>query len=224
LNRSTGDLISPPQGYNSGAGNGPEIAIDNSGNVWTGGDVTELNGSTGAPISPSTGYTAAGATFIAVDSSNNIWLTTGVTYSQPYGNLTSFGSVIKLNGTTGAPISPSTGYTAGGSLNPSGLAIDGSGNVWLANHTQTECTCENLIELNGSTGAVISGSTGYVGGGIINPAALAIDGSGNVWVANGVDADLYTYATSITEFVGAAAPVVTPQAVAVANHSIATRP
>lgn len=144
---------------------------------------------------------------------------------KPYGTLTSFGSVTKLNGTTGAPISPSTGYAAGGSLIPSGLAIDGVGNVWLANHTQDVCTCENLIELNGSAGDVISGSTGYVGGGIINPTALAIDGSGNVWVANGVDADLYTFATNITEFVGATAPVVTPQAVAVEkNHSVATRP
>jgi hypothetical protein len=127
-----------------------------------------------------------------------------------------------LNGSTGAPISPSTGYTAGGSLIPSGLAIDGVGNVWLANHTQDVCTCENLIELNGSTGAVISGPTGYAGGGIINPTALAIDGSGNVWVANGTGVS--TFATSLTEFVGGTVPVVTPQDVAVATHSVATRP
>lgn len=126
----------------------------------------------------------------------------------------------KLNGSTGAAISPSTGYSLGGSLSPLSMAIDGAGNVWTGNGGGNElCTqnCWNLVELSGSTGDFISGSIGYLGGGLFAPGSIAIDGSGNVWTANGEVAD------SLTEFVGAAAPVV-PLAAAVANHSIATRP
>ena len=50
----------------------------------------------------------------------------------------------------------------------------------------------------------ISGSGGYTGGGLLNaPSDLAIDGSGDVWVPNSNN-------NTIVEFVGAAAPVVTP--------------
>ena len=53
--------------------------------------------------------------------------------------------------------------------------------------------------------AAISGSNGYQSpgeGGDFSPYFVAIDGSGNVWVAN-ADGNL-------AEFVGAAVPVVTP--------------
>jgi hypothetical protein len=50
-----------------------------------------------------------------------------------------------------------------------------------------------------------------------SPAAIAIDGSGNVWVTNTGD-------SSLTEFVGAAAPVVTPLAAAVKNNNQGGQP
>ena len=46
---------------------------------------------------------------------------------------------------------------------------------------------------------------------------MAIDGSGNLWVAN------FT-GNTLTEFVGLAAPVVTPIAAGVANNTLGTRP
>ena len=61
----------------------------------------------------------------------------------------------------------------------------------------------------GSTSA-LSPNAGYSGGGLSTPTGLAIDNSGNVWVTNTGD-------SSLTEFVGAAAPVVTPLATAVKN-------
>jgi hypothetical protein len=230
LNGSTGAPISPSGGYTGGGLYQPtSIAIDNSGNVWAGnglspGSVSLLNGSTGAPISPSTGYTGGGLYIplgIAIDSSDNIWIANASVYDLNTHKTTTPGSVTKLNGSTGAPISPSTGYSLGGSLSPLSMAIDGVGNVWTGNDGgKTNCTqnCWNLVELNGSTGDFISGSAGYLGGGLFQPGSIAIDGSGNVWTANG------DVANSLTEFVGAAAPVVTPLAAAVANHSIATRP
>jgi len=67
----------------------------------------------------------------------------------------------------------------GGGLNyPWSIAIDGSGNAWVANlNTST-------VSKFSSKGTAISPATGYAGGGLNNPVAIAIDGSGNAWIAN----------------------------------------
>lgn len=95
-----------------------------------------------------------------------------------------------------------TGFTGGGLSNPSAIAIDGSGNVWVADEFSG-----SISEFN-SSGTAISGSNGYTGyaatgSTLDNPYAIAIDGSGNIWVPS------YS-ANTLTEFVGAASPVVTP--------------
>jgi hypothetical protein len=64
-----------------------------------------------------------------------------------------------------------------------GIAIDGLGNVWVANNQTSSPTQSGLSELS-SSGVAISPSTGYTGGGLYAPYVIAIDGSGNVWVAN----------------------------------------
>ena len=53
-----------------------------------------------------------------------------------------------------------------------------------------------------STGSIVSGSN-YFSSGLNLPTAIAIDGSGNAWVAN-------NSTNTVSEFVGAATPVVTP--------------
>ncbi len=50
-------------------------------------------------------------------------------------------------------------YTGIGLLNPQGLAIDGSGNVWIANNG-TAPNSSSVTELS-NTGTVLSGATGY---------------------------------------------------------------
>jgi len=61
-------------------------------------------------------------------------------------------------------------YTVASTLG--GIAIDSSGNVWVANWS-------NSVTKLSSTGSIIG--TYSVG---TNPVGIAIDGSGNVWVAN----------------------------------------
>ncbi|MFH0971320.1 MAG: NHL repeat-containing protein, partial [Candidatus Micrarchaeota archaeon] len=56
------------------------------------------------------------------------------------------------------------------------LAIDPSGNVWVANMGMEE---NNVMKLDGSTGALLG--TFPVG---FDPEGVAADGSGNVWVTN----------------------------------------
>jgi hypothetical protein len=67
-----------------------------------------------------------------------------------------------------------------------------------------------------NAGAAISPSTGYVSGAPTSPVGIAIDISGNVWIAN-------SGTGGVTELIGGAAPVA-PLATAVANKTTGARP
>ncbi len=94
---------------------------------------------------------------IAIDSSNNIWVT----------NISS-GTVTNIN--------PATGVTAGtynAGSTPGDLAIDSTGNVWIANTYYGSVT-----EVN-PAGAIVGT---YTVGGV--PEGIAIDSSDNVWISD----------------------------------------
>jgi streptogramin lyase len=205
---STGLAITTSPGdQGGGINNDPvSLAIDASGDIWvtdsiTLGAISEFNsaGSTpGSPISSSTGDTGGGLADpwgIAVDPNGNVWVA----------DSSSTQSRISLFGAGGTPISSSVGYTGGGLDVPQGIAVDGAGNVWVVNRGSTATSApypdSSISEFN-SSGVAISPSTGYQAGLNIS-LSLAIDGSGNVWTAN-------SNLNTVTEFVGAASPVVTP--------------
>jgi hypothetical protein len=182
------------------------LAIDASGNIWISDSITlgalsefyATGASSGTAESGTNGDTGGGLDDpwgLAVDGSGNVWLADSGTGANR----------ISLFGAGGTAISSPTGYTGGGLNIPEGIAIDGAGNVWVANRATTATSApypdSDISEFN-SSGTAISPSTGYQAGLNLN-LRIAIDGSGNVWVTN---ASL----NSITEFVGAATPVVTP--------------
>ena len=68
------------------------------------------------------------------------------------------------------------------------------------------------------TPALPSPRATILGTGLGGNYALAIDISGNIWVAN------TSGSCSIVEFIGIAAPVVTPIVTAVKNNTLGTRP
>jgi PKD repeat protein len=76
-------------------------------------------------------------------------------------------------------------FTGGGIDGPTGIAIDASGNVWTTNsyNKNGQGTVESVAELS-SSGVAISPSSGFSGGGLANPQTIAIDLTGNVWVAD----------------------------------------
>jgi streptogramin lyase len=70
-------------------------------------------------------------------------------------------------------------FTGGGLASPAGLAVDASGNIWVANASGNSVT-----ELS-STGSLLTGAAGYTGSNnILGAQAIALDRAGNVWLAD----------------------------------------
>ena len=88
---------------------------------------------------------------------------------------------------------------------PSGIAIDGAGDVWFSNFGNSSINYVNssITEFSKS-GSILSTANGYLGSGSLAALSdLAIDGSGDVWVTNNRN-------KSISEVIGVAVPVITP--------------
>jgi sugar lactone lactonase YvrE len=186
------------------------IAVDIHGNAWvTNRDsglsqIIEFSGSAPSTSSTFTGGGLGAPATIAFDPSNNAWVTDDSNESDTNGDALS-----EFNA-SGTPITNSDGYSGGGLDAPWGIAIDGNGNVLVANdfvNPLTSATNFCISEFK-STGAAITGSSGYESSSLDEPETPAIDGSGNLWVANYQSSSPGT----VTEFVGIASPVVTPQA------------
>jgi hypothetical protein len=101
-------------------------------------------------------------------------------------------------------------YSGGGLSSPTALAIDGNGSVWVANGNGSLSHFSN-------GGTVISPSNGFVDSSLSTPTGIVLDGAGNVWISNGGNA-------SITEFIGGAAPVITPTVSASSSNSLGVKP
>ena len=193
LLNSAGSPLSGPTGYTTPLFAFPVVvAVDGNHNGWIGNqaDVTVTkvapNGSSFQNFT-----CCVGASGIAIDQSNNVWVANF------------YGSSASLISSTGGVVSNGT-YTGAGSLNhPQGIAVDGVGNVFLANYRAGYLT-EIAGASTSSYGQSISPATGLGGdAGLLEAFALALDASGNVWVSNqGND--------TITKFIGLAVPVKTP--------------
>ena len=132
------------------------LALDGSGNPWvvnSNSSISELNGSTGAALSPAGGFTGNGldtsSYSIAIDRSGEPW----VLNSSSVSRFTASGAAF-----SGSP------YTGGGLYNPPNygflstrnIAFDASGNAWIPDYYMAK-----LTELNGITGASMSGANGF---------------------------------------------------------------
>ncbi len=119
---------------------------------------------------------------------------------------TKSGSLIKV-GNTGSMLGT---FTGGGLSNPTSLAIEGSGSVWIANSN-------NSVSVFTNTGTALSPAAGFTGANLSTPSSIAIDTAGNVWISNAGN-------STVTEFLGAADPVLTPLATGVKTGTIGVKP
>ena len=235
------------------AGTGPfDVAIDGTGNIWIvnsgGTNITKLS-STGSTLATTTATNLDGPTSLAIEPglTGVVWVANGFTsgagnnvgyipntgatgYSDTLGSTYyAYGNAIDASGniwfgnlpeSAGATVSKlnaaatsGTNFALNSNTNssPENLAIDGNGNIWVV-----DVGIDSLFEMSNS-GTVLTPTTGVALNSSAIPASLAIDGSGNLWYTTTNDADLH-------ELVGAAAPVATPLAYAVANSVLGTRP
>jgi len=227
------------------------VAFDTNGYIWSGnqgtasassgGTTTTVMGTTdttpaampitGSPFSINSTTTAYDINpyTIAFDHQNYAWISAagGVAEFSP---ATSSGTTLQ----SGTQTRGVYGVTNTGSAGTA-VAVDGTGNVWLASYnggaTNTSgviTTTSNLEKYAGSQastpGAALTGTAGLRSdqSSIDKPEGIAIDGSGNVWLAN---IGIVAHATgSLTEFVGVASPVITPIAAALHQNKLGVCP
>jgi sugar lactone lactonase YvrE len=238
---STGQLVSGATGFTTGGLAYPiAVAIDTNATAWVIDYLNQhlsLLSSTGQPLSGSTGYSSPELQFpvsLAIDASNNAWL--GNSYGgavvkvSPNGSQVTFTSYACCNWAGGIAIDQrgyvwvanymgdsisqlagdgtvvSKGYSDNKASisHPQGIAVDGSGHVWVTNILGSSIT-ELAGSATNSPGQILSPTPGWAkDAGLNNGWAVAIDASGNLWVVN--------HTTNIlTEIVGLATPVKTPQ-------------
>jgi sugar lactone lactonase YvrE len=189
------------------------VAVDGAGNVfvadsdWTGnfylantsnntirkitpaGVVTTLAGSAG--LSGSADGTVAAALFnepwgVAVDGAGNVFVADSG--NNTIRKITPSGAVTTLAGTAGSSGSADGTGAAARFYGPSGVAVDGSGNVFVAD--SQNCTIRKIAPSGVVT--TLAGTAGILGSAdgtgaaarFGYPQGVAVDGSGNVFVAD----------------------------------------
>ena len=168
------------------------LAVDSGHNAWVasqGGQLPVARISAGGSQIAAFNCDCDGASGIAIDQKGNVWV------ANYYGD-----SISELNSSGTLVLGAATG---GGVKHPNGIGIDGAGSVWVTNYLGN-----SLSEIGGSMsaapGTFLSPSAGFgTDASLFQPFALAIDASGNIWVSN-------FGSSTLTQFIGVAAPVGTP--------------
>jgi len=183
------------------------VAVDPAHGAWlaggSGNDSVEHNDASGNLLFE-TGCCGA-ISAVALDSVGNVWLADTQNTSSTGGD----GGAITELAPDGSTLHDF--ITTGGISHPSHIAIDAAQNVWITNfHSPSDSGLryQTISELAGSNssspGTALSPSTGYgMDANLLLPYSLAIDPSGNIWVAN-------TGSASLVMFFGMAAPTKTP--------------
>jgi len=86
-------------------------------------------------------------------------------------------------------------FQGGGLSQPTGIAIDAGGAIWVANY-------EGSVSKLAATGQPISPANGYQGGGLEESFGIAVDSAGHVWVTNEQSSLVNSSLGSLTELGG----------------------
>ena len=173
----TNGYLLPPMGY--------VVYVtdqNNYGRIFTAAGNDVYQGQFGSGYGTTGNGTFNGATHIAVDSSNNIWVADANDYYVE--KFSTSGTFISQIGTSG--------YANGHLLFPWGFAFDTTGNIWIAdtgNNRVQEFTSSGswmqTIPSSGCGNVSPAGCTASATNGqFSSPKGVAFDSSGNLWVAD----------------------------------------
>jgi uncharacterized protein (TIGR03437 family) len=181
------------------------VAVDGSGNIYIGdstnnrvrkvsssGIITTVAGTGSAGFSgdsgPATGAQLYNPCGVAVDGSGNLYIVDGS--NQRIRKVSSNGIITTVAGTGSAGFSGDGGPATGAKLSfPSGVAVDGSGNIYIGDSTN------NRVRKVSPSGIITTvagtGSPGFSGDGgpatsaqLFWPDGVVVDGSGNIYIAD----------------------------------------
>lgn len=197
----------------NGFGQPQGIAIDGNSNIYSAGfSSNNLLKITPTPANNPTSYpaTIVSGNFsqplgVAIDNANNVY---------SFNNGTSLITEISSAG-----VMQPMGNPAPNISNSAVISIDGAGGGWLANIRSSNSTPQpdNLVHFTTGGVAANGQTSGYQNVNLNRVGVATVDNIGNVWVSNNGSG-------TVTEFVGTAAPVVTPIAAGILNQTIGTRP
>ncbi len=157
---------------------------------------------------------------VATDSRGNAWVSNSAVLPAPCQRPEppfELGGSATLLSSDGVP-DPGSPFTGGGLKIPWGITVDGDDNVWIANFDGQRLshlcgTRTKHCPPGSATGDAISPDSGYGFDGLTRVTGLAIDPSGNVWLANNwlqIPIQSNPGAHQIVAFLGIAAPLKTP--------------
>lgn len=199
--------------------NAQDVAVDTSGNVYVAdsqnnrireiavnGTVTTLAGNGTYGYVDGTGGAGGTAEFelpygIAVDTSGNVYV--GDANDSRVRKIAPNGSVTTLAGNGTFGYANGTGGPGGTAefAGPYGLAVDSSGNVYVAdnsNHRIREIAPNGTVTLLAGNGARSYANGAAITAGFDQPTGVAVDTSGNVYVADYANSDIRMINTSGT--------------------------
>lgn len=173
------------------------MAHNRDGTVFVSGvasDTVAVLGPDGVPLasSPVSGGGLDKPLGVATDSRGNAWIANSGFVDVPCpdrANIDSHGGSVTMIAPSGDLASP-TAFTGGGLTIPWGVAVDGNDNVWVANFAGARLSEFCGVSVNNcrpgtGVGAPISPDVvGYGFDGLVRNTGVAIDPSGNVWLAN----------------------------------------
>jgi streptogramin lyase len=161
-----------------------------------------------------TASSLGGPNAVAMDASGNLWVADGgangrvLRYSPPFTNFMAASLVLGVPSFTSVSPGPSqstVGRPGGGG--PSGLAFDGSGNLWVADDDNNRVIRFNAPYTNGQAASVVLGQPDFTSNAapaaptassLNAPWSVAVDAAGSVWVADSRNHRVLKYSPPFT--------------------------
>jgi len=140
---------------------------------------------------------------MSIDPSGDLWFAASVVGNTSSQRTEPEGAIYEL-GPTGNLLSPTTGYTSGGIVNPLTAMADTNGLVWVSNlgsylnASNTDTVLGGDISLLSSSGTPYSPAAGWNVSQSFSPGITNFDGSHNAWVINTAATQLFSFPATIT--------------------------